>query len=299
MCTELLISGPRTSSPSHTGFSTSLAPFPVFNLSSIISFSYSKVSWADWLILRLSWNLAQCYAFYRHASIWKNIYVSNIINSIRSIGTYINTRTILMLIILLSLHSTTLFRTFWYLSIMIIIWVYPAVTQQGGITLPSLTMWSAISYPVAVLVSTKNIVKFYPGSTWNHFKGNSYTKFSEIWGHWEISLCIYNTTYSSSNSSHSKVHWNLEHGINGAFRPLLLLMKSISSSQCPTFEYGTGSCIGHLRLALPSNTHQITTMNIVFGNSGKLLLIFLPALSPKSIAGCLLSCFPSFLGSWT
>jgi len=54
--TEMELSGSRTSSPS-TRSGTSLAPLSVFFLSSMSSFRCSKVSWADGLILRRSWNI--------------------------------------------------------------------------------------------------------------------------------------------------------------------------------------------------------------------------------------------------
>jgi len=50
---------------------------------------------------------------------------------------------------------------------------------------------------------------------------------------------------------------------------------------------------------LPFGTRRITTMKVVFGNSGKLPLAFLPARCAKSIAGCLLPCLPFFLASRT
>jgi len=39
-------------------------------------------------------------------------------------------------------------------------------------------------------------------------------------------------------------------------------------------------------------------MNVVFGNSGRLLLAILSTRSPKSVTGQLLSCLPFFLPSW-
>ena len=58
--TELLLSGLRTSSPSCTCSSTSLAPLSVFFSSSMFSFGCFDVSWADGLIFRRSWNPSQC-----------------------------------------------------------------------------------------------------------------------------------------------------------------------------------------------------------------------------------------------
>jgi hypothetical protein len=46
---------------------------------------------------------------------------------------------------------------------------------------------------------------------------------------------------------------------------------------------------------LPFNTQQITTMNVVFGISGRLPRAFLLLCSPKSVAGRLWPRLPHFL----
>jgi len=63
---ELVFSGLRSSSPSTWSW-TSLASCSVFISSSMISFSCSKASWADGLILRHSWNSLRCLVFHRQA----------------------------------------------------------------------------------------------------------------------------------------------------------------------------------------------------------------------------------------
>jgi len=120
--TELVFSGSRTSSPSSARSWTSLALLSMFRLSSMISFSCLDVSWADKLIFRRSWNSSQCEVFHREATIWTNSCGQNIINSILSIRTYINTSIILLPTILLFLLfslSSTLIRNFQSLCIMI------------------------------------------------------------------------------------------------------------------------------------------------------------------------------------
>jgi len=57
--TKQVLAGSRTFSPSSCSW-TSLALWPVFFSSLMISFSCSDVSWADGLVLRHSWNVSQC-----------------------------------------------------------------------------------------------------------------------------------------------------------------------------------------------------------------------------------------------
>jgi hypothetical protein len=74
-------------------------------------------------------------------------------------------------------------------------------------------------------------------------------------------------------------------------------MKSISSSQCLRSGYEAWSCILDVWSFLPFNTQWITTMKVVFGDSGRLPLAVLPAHSPKSVAGSTLPPLPFFLAS--
>jgi len=76
-------------------------------------------------------------------------------------------------------------------------------------------------------------------------------------------------------------------------------MKSISSSQCLTSVYEAWSCMLDVGLLLPFGTRRITTMKVVFGNSGTLPPTFLLACSPNSVAGRLLPRLPFFLASRT
>jgi len=83
----------------------------------------------------------------------------------------------------------------------------------------------------------------------------------------------------------------------GFLGPPFLSIKSISSSQCLTSVYKAWSCLGARTISFPFDTQLITTLNVVFGNSGRLLLGFLLAHSPKSVAGRLLPHLPFFLAS--
>ena len=118
----------------------------------------------------LNYILLMCYVFHRHATIGTNIYGCNTINSILSIGTYIHTSIILFPTILLSLLSSTLFRTFQYLCIMISSCAHLALTRLAGITFTGLIMCLAISFPVAHFISTKNIFGSCPSSNFKAFE---------------------------------------------------------------------------------------------------------------------------------
>jgi hypothetical protein len=61
-----------------------------------------------------------------------------------------------------------------------------------------------------------------------------------------VTICpfVYNPTNSSSNSSFSKVHLNLNVRVYGSFGHPCLLMKSISSSQFLTSVYAAWSWFG-------------------------------------------------------
>jgi len=85
----------------------------------------------------------------------------------------------------------------------------------------------------------------------------------------------------------------------GSFGPQFFSMKSISSSQCLTFVYEDWNCVLRVGSLLPFSTRRITTMKVVFGNSGTLPLALLPARSPKSVTGRLLPRVTFFLASRT
>jgi len=154
--TELVFSGLRTTSSFSTCSWTFLAHLTVCFWSSMISFSFSNVSWADGLIFWLFWNSLQCYAFYQQATIWMNIYGWNEINSIVSYRTYINRSLILLPTILLSLLASTV-REFQSLCLMISSWAHLSLTQQLGIALYSPIICYAITFIVAFSIWNKNI----------------------------------------------------------------------------------------------------------------------------------------------
>jgi len=98
-----------------------------------------------------------------------------------------------------------------------------------------------------------------------------------------ISLFVYNPIYSLSNLSFSKVHRNLKVRVYGSCGCLLLLLISISSSQCLTSAYAAWCWFGDTTISWPFDTQQITMMNAVFLNTGRYLFAFLLVHSPKSV----------------
>lgn len=107
-----------------------------------------------------------------------------------------------------------------------------------------------------------------------------------------IRPCVINPIYYLSNSSCSKVKLNIEVRMYGSFGPTFLSKKSISSSHYLTLVYQVWSCLGARTISLTFDTQQITTVNVVFGNSGRLLRASLIERSPKSIVGFWLTRLP-------
>jgi len=83
----------------------------------------------------------------------------------------------------------------------------------------------------------------------------------------------------------------------GSFGPPCLSMKSINPFQCLSSVYEACSCLGARTISLPFDTQWIILVNVVFGNSGRLLLPFVPARSPKSVASRLLPRLLCFFAS--
>jgi len=170
-----------------------------------------------------------------------------------------------------------------------------ALTWLVGITFAGLIMCSAISFPVDHFISIKTI--FWSCLSFD-LKGFERQQLYKICPHMELFItCIfvYGPIYFSSNSCCSMVHVNIDVSMYGSFRPPLLLMISVSTSQCLPSVYEAWSYLGATTRSLPFDPQQITTMNILFGNSGMILLALLLVCSPKSVAGRLFPCLPFFL----
>jgi len=164
----------------------------------------------------------------------------NIINSILSIIAYINTSIIFLPTILLSLLfslSSTIFRTFQSLCILIRSCTRPVLTRQAEITLAGLIPCLVISFPVALVIYIKNIVTLYPSFNLIAFESHQWYKIWPYMGSLIIWSCINNSMYSASNSSCSTVHLNSHLRLNASFGARFLLMKSTNSSHCLTYVY--------------------------------------------------------------
>jgi len=175
--------------------------------------------------------------------------------------------------------------------------VTSSVDTASAITFLGLITCSAISFPVALITSTKNIFTLCPSFNLKVFEMQ---QLYEIWpymGSLISCLCLYNPIYSSSNSTCCEVHLNLDVRMYGSFRPRFLSMESTNSSQCHRSVYEAWCCLGARNIFLPFNAQWIITVNVEFGNSGRLLLGFLPARCPKFVAGRLFPPLPVFLAS--
>jgi len=146
-----------------------------------------------------------------------NIYGCNTINSIFSIRTYINSSIILLPTILLSLLSSTLVRTFQSLCIMISSCANLACTRLVGITFAGQIMSCAISFSVARVTWTKNSFRWCPSFNLTVFERQQLYKIWPYKGSVIIFLFVYNPIYSSSKSSFSKGHLNLNVSMYGSF----------------------------------------------------------------------------------
>jgi hypothetical protein len=156
-------------------------------------------------------------------------------------------------------------------------------------------MCSALSFPIARFTSTRHIFESCPSSNLKAFERQQlYVSWPYV-GSCLSWPCGYNPIYSASNVSFSKVHFTLDVRVYGSFRCLFLLMKSISSSHCLTSVYVACSWVGNRTISLPFDTEQITTMDIVFGNLGTILLTLVITRCRKSVTGRLLPRLPCFL----
>jgi hypothetical protein len=173
-----------------------------------------------------------------------NIYGCNTINSILSIRTYVNTSIILLPTILLSLLTSTLVRTFQSPYIMVSSCARLALTRLAGITFAGQIACSANSFPIARFISTKNISRSCPSFNLQAFEKQQLYEIRPYM--WSIIIClfVYNTIYSSSNSSCSMVNLNLNVTVYGSFGHPFLLMKSISSSQRLSSVYAASNWFG-------------------------------------------------------
>jgi len=223
----------------------------------------------------------------------------NKINSIHSIWTYIINTINLVLTCLLIHHSFIFFGYLRSLSKLISTGEWLTVTRLAEITWAGFITFSAISFPVAGFISPKKSFTSCPSFNLKAFEREL---LYEIWpyrGSFMICPCGYNCVYSSSNSSCVKLHLYIAIRQYGSFREHFVSMKAISSSQCLTSGYEAWNWLLDVWSLLPFRIRQITTMEVVFGNSGRWPVALLPTRSPKFVASRLLPRLPFFLASRT
>jgi len=223
----------------------------------------------------------------------------NIINSIHSIRTYINTTISLFPTCLLIHHSFIFIGSLPPLSIWISSAVWLTRTRLAGINFTGLIMCSAILFPVAAFISAKNSFRSCPSFNLKAFEREL---LYEFWRYrWSFINCpsAYNPIYSSSNSSCVKLHLYIAVRQYGSFGQQFCLMKSISAFQCLTSVYEAWSLLVDVWSLVPFGTRRLTTMKVVFGTSGRLPLDYLPGCSPISVGGHMSPRHPFFLASQT
>jgi len=219
----------------------------------------------------------------------------NTFNSIHWIWTYINTNFILFPTCLLIYHSCTFIGYLRSLDILISSDAWLTITRFAGSTLAGLITCSAISFPVAAFISTKNSFTLCPSFNLKALERELLYEIRQFRGSFIICPSAYNPICSSSNSSCVKLDLNNAVRQYGSFGSQFFSMKSISSSQCLTSVYEACSCMLDVWSLLPFGTRQITTMKVAFGNSERLLLECLPVRPPESVAARLFPGLPSSL----
>jgi len=161
-------------------------------------------------------------------------------------------------------------------------WVNLGLAWLAGITFAGRITCSALCSPVAIQISTNNIAKLYHSFNLKEFGTEQLNEICPCMGSFLACAGVNNLIQSSSDVSCSKMHINMDLTIFRTFEHLLLSMKSICSSQCLTSGYKAWNWLGGIILSFPFVTQQITTMHIVIGILGRLLLGCVTAHSPTS-----------------
>jgi len=209
--------------------------------------------------------------------------------------TYISIGITLLPTILLCLPSCTHFRNFQSLCILICSHTHLAITPEAGTTFVGRITSFAISSPVSVFTSIKNPFELCSSfniiaSEWQQL----YKIFSDMGAIIPVPFA-YNSIHISCKVSSPILYMNIHVWKYGSFRPLFLLIISISSSQCLTTIYEAMCHLGDWIILQHVDSQPIATINVFIRNSGWLGYVILPTHSPKSIAGLLLTCLPCFL----
>jgi len=153
-------------------------------------------------------------------------------------------------------------------------------------------MCMAVFFPVALIISATYFFPLCPSFNLKAFERHQLYKIWPYMGTLIICLCLYIPIYCSSNLSCSKEYWKINLSMYTSSEPPYWSMKSTNSSQCLASVYEAWSGLGARTISLPFDTQWIITVNVVSGNTGRLLLAILPARSLNCIAGYLLPCLP-------
>jgi len=148
-------------------------------------------------------------------------------------------------------------------------------------------------------MSTKNRITLCPSF---NLKAFEMELLYDIWPYRRsFMICpgTYNPIYSSSNSSCIKLNLYIAVIQYGSSWEQFLSVKSISCTQCLTSVYKARNWLLEVWSLLPFGTRQITTMKVVYDNSGIVPTGFLPPRSPESVASRLLPRCHFFLASRT
>jgi len=144
-------------------------------------------------------------------------------------------------------------------------------------------MHSTISFPVAASISTNNSVKLCPSF---NLKALASELLYQIWpyrGSFIICPDAYNPIYTSSDSSCLMLHLYITVRQYGSFGPNFFSIKSSRSSKWLPSLYNAWSWLLDVWSLLLLGNRPITTMKVVYGNSGTLRLGLLPT-SAKNIS---------------
>jgi len=136
----------------------------------------------------------------------------NTINSILSIGTYINASIIVLPSILLTRLSSTLFRAFQFPYILIGRCKHVVFIWLAGINFPWWIKCYRIFIPVAVLICITSIFGMGPSFNLKAFEARQLGKIWWYMGSIIICQCKNNPRHILSISSWSEVHWTINVG---------------------------------------------------------------------------------------
>jgi len=177
-------------------------------------------------------------------------------------------------------------------------WVYQALTQLLRITFIGPITCSVISFPLALLISTKLSSYHVPVSTWKHLESNSCMKSANMLGHSTFPhLCIMPYILGA-------IHLALLRTWTWMFTCVALCgfpsfsMESMSCTQCLTSVNKAWSWLREQMILFLLDSTWITTMKTEYGNFARLPLAFLHFCSPKSVVWCMWPPLPILLPSW-